>query len=105
MLYKLGQLELLGEVRVGLMHKSARTPEKFMYLGIYRVEIGGDGILRSVAAHGGSLEECVDKLFAQLTTLGDDLYVVIDGYRDTRRGLRWHDGLGSWVPVEEALRA
>lgn len=102
-LWMIGQLELLGELRVGLMHESARTPQKFMYLSIRGVEIGGDGILRSVSAHGASLEECARQLFHDLSQVDDGLYVVIEGYRDSRRAVRWHGGLGSWVPVKEAL--
>lgn len=105
LLWMLGQLELLGELQIGLMYEPARTPEKFMYLSVRGVEIGGDGILRTVSAHGASLAECAEDLFTRLSELeSDDLYVVIDSYKDNRRAVRWHSGLRSWVRVEEALK-
>ncbi len=103
-LWLLGQLELLGDLRIGLMYEPVRTPDKFMYLSIEGVEIGGDGILRSVSAHGGSLEECAAALFFKLTELeSPDLYIVIDAGKNTRRAVRWHKGLGSWARIPESL--
>jgi hypothetical protein len=104
-LFELRQLELLGEVEIGLMHRSCRTPEKFLYLTIRRAEIVHDGIATSIAAHGASPAECIEHLYRRLIELPAEVMIVTEAWQpEKRRSFRYDAGLRSWVRVEEVSK-
>lgn len=102
--WMLAQLELLSDVELRVMHRSARTPERWIGASLHGVNLGGDGTIRTVSGHGATVEEALAELFTRLTQPGNpDLYVVIES-RTERRALRWDAEFGSWTRVHEDLR-
>ena len=55
-----------------------------------RVEIGGDGILRSVSGRALTPEDAIFDLWYQLTNIESDQYVVIDASGENRAAYKWN---------------
>lgn len=95
LLYVLKELEMLGDIRLGMMSESVRRADKWMYASFYGVEIIEGGLATSPTSHGGSAEECVRNLFDRLIQVKAPAAI-----RSAHGFVRWDTEMGAWIKVE-----
>jgi hypothetical protein len=95
LLYVLRALELLGEIRLGVMSQSNRRSDRWLYASLYSVEIVECGIATHPSVHGGSAEECVRDLFDSLVQVKAPAAI-----RCEYGLMRWDTEMGTWLRVE-----
>jgi hypothetical protein len=67
----------------------------------HHVEVKHDNLLGSFGGNGSTLGAAVRDLWARITELSDEEYLVIDAMSDTRRALRYHANTGDFLPIQE----
>lgn len=99
-LWQMGQLELIGEVRIGVLHESVRTKKKAFYASLDKIEIRDGGLLRSVSASGADLADMIDEVFGMVTK-GPEAPILFR-WRDDAE-FTWDEALGSWRRIDLAF--
>jgi hypothetical protein len=68
------------------------------------VEIGGDGMLRSVSGNGADPFQAAEDLWKQATTLTAGQYLVTSAYGGGRKQHRWHDFMWHEIPISSETK-
>lgn len=95
LLYILRQLEVLGDIRLGMMSESVRRSDKWMYASLYGVDIVEGGLATSPTVHGSNAEECVRDLFERLVQVKAPAAI-----RNAHGFVRWDTEMIAWLKVE-----
>jgi hypothetical protein len=91
-------LESLAELFIRLT--AIYDPDGRWVASMERAEIGGDGMLCSLAGYGRTPEAAVDDLWRNVTVdLPPEKYVVVNAYGDNRRKVRWARFMWRDVPA------
>lgn len=98
-MWMLGQLEILGEVELGIMRDGIRSQEIFIHASVKHTTLTDGTIAIGLASNGKSVEECVEKLFREATELKLPKCIRVDEPHSTVRKYTFNHFLQSWVPV------
>lgn len=95
LLYILRVLEMLGDIRLGMMNESVRRSDRWMYASLYDVDIVEGGLATSPTVHGSNAEDCVQGLFDRLVQVKAPAAI-----RSQYGLMRWDSVMGTWLRVE-----
>lgn len=66
-----------------------------------RVEMGGDGMLKSLPGGGGTPEEAIESLWLAMTGIPADRYLVVAAMNSGRKHYRWNGYMWDEIPRDK----